>query len=95
MRFEDSISIARPPEVVFDYVVDPANLAQWQTSKTHVEQLTPGPPGPGTRIKERTKPPGGLGRSRMRVPGPGGPGVSCSTWVFDVCHCARLAGSTT
>jgi uncharacterized protein YndB with AHSA1/START domain len=56
MRLEQTFTVARPPEAVFDYMVEPGNLAAWQTSKTHVEQLTPGPPGPGTRIRERTKP---------------------------------------
>jgi len=51
--------VGRPPEVVFDYVTDPSKLADWQTSKTSVEQLSDGPPGPGTRLRERTKPPGG------------------------------------
>lgn len=59
MRVDESFSVARPPEVVFDYVTDPANLAAWQTTKTSVEQLTPGPPGLGTRLRERTKPPSG------------------------------------
>jgi uncharacterized protein YndB with AHSA1/START domain len=56
MRLEQTFIVHRSPEVVFDYVTDAANLAAWQTSKTHVEQLTPGPPGLGTRIRERTKP---------------------------------------
>ena len=56
MRVEETVAIARPPEVVFDYMSDPRNLAAWQTSKTSVEQLTPGPPGLGTRVRERTKP---------------------------------------
>jgi carbon monoxide dehydrogenase subunit G len=59
MRFEQTFTVARPPEAVFDYMTDPENLAAWQTSKTYVEQLTPGPPGLGTRVRERTKPPGG------------------------------------
>jgi uncharacterized protein YndB with AHSA1/START domain len=59
VRIEETFSVARPPEVVFDYLTDPANLAAWQTAKTSVDQLTPGPPGPGTRLRERTKPPGG------------------------------------
>ena len=59
MRVEDTVRIARPPEVVFDYVTEPANLAAWQTSKTSVEQLTPGPPGLGTRVREQTKLSGG------------------------------------
>ncbi len=40
-------------------MTEPSNLAAWQTSKTSVEQLTDGPPGLGTRVRERTKPPGG------------------------------------
>ncbi len=56
MRLEQTFTVARSPEAVFDYVTDAANLAAWQTSKTSVEQITPGPPGPGTRVRERTKP---------------------------------------
>ncbi len=59
MRLEQSFSVGRPPEIVFDYLTDPANLAAWQTSKTSVEQLTDGPPQLGTRVRERTKGPGG------------------------------------
>lgn len=59
MRIEESFTVGRPPEVVFDYLTDPATLADWQTTKTSVEQLTPGPPGKGTRFREVTKPPGG------------------------------------
>jgi uncharacterized protein YndB with AHSA1/START domain len=58
MRFEQELSISRPREDVFDYVTDPAKLASWQTSKTLVEPLTDGPSRLGTRIRERTKPPG-------------------------------------
>jgi uncharacterized protein YndB with AHSA1/START domain len=59
MRIEQTFTIARPPEAVFDYVTDARRLPQWQTTKTSVEQLTPGPPGLGTRLRERTKPPVG------------------------------------
>jgi carbon monoxide dehydrogenase subunit G len=59
MRVEQTFRVARPPEVVFDYMTDPANLCDWQTVKTSAEQITPGPPGLGTRIRERTKPPVG------------------------------------
>lgn len=45
------------PETVFDYMTNPANLRDWQTSKTSVELLTDGPPRLGTRVRERTKPP--------------------------------------
>ena len=59
MRIEQTFSVNRPPEIVFDYLTNPSNLAAWQTSKTSVEQLTDGPPQLGTRVRERTKPPGG------------------------------------
>ena len=55
MRIEQSFRVRRPPGEVFAYMVDPANLASWQTSKVSVEPLTDGPPRKGYRIKERTK----------------------------------------
>ena len=59
MRIEEVFHVARAPEIVFDYLTNPATLAEWQTAKTSVEQLSEGPPGLGTRVRERTKPPGG------------------------------------
>jgi uncharacterized protein YndB with AHSA1/START domain len=59
MRIEQTFAVGRPPEVVFDYLTDPSKLADWQTSKTSVEQLTDGAPRVGTRVRERTKAPGG------------------------------------
>ena len=58
MRFEQKFSIRRPPEDAFDYMTDTSKLASWQTHKTSVELLTEGPPRLGTRVRERTKPPG-------------------------------------
>lgn len=55
MRVDETFSVARSPEVVFDYVTDPSKLADWQTAHTSVEQLTNGPPKLGTRVRERTK----------------------------------------
>jgi uncharacterized protein YndB with AHSA1/START domain len=55
MRVEQSFTVSRPPDEVFRYMTDPANLASWQTSKVSVEPLTDGPPRSGYRIKERTK----------------------------------------
>jgi uncharacterized protein YndB with AHSA1/START domain len=59
MRISEKFVASAPPEVVFDYMTDPANLASWQTSKTLVEPLTEGPTRVGSRVRERTKPPGG------------------------------------
>jgi carbon monoxide dehydrogenase subunit G len=58
MRIDEMFTVAAPPEAVFDYMTDPANLAAWQTSKTSVEPLDDGPPRLGYRVRERTKPPG-------------------------------------
>lgn len=59
MRISETFVVAATPELVFDYMTDPANLAAWQTSKTLVEPLTEGPTRLGTRVRERTKPPAG------------------------------------
>jgi uncharacterized protein YndB with AHSA1/START domain len=55
MRIEQSFTVRRPPDEVFAYMVNPANLAAWQDSKVSVEPLTDGPPREGYRLKERTK----------------------------------------
>jgi uncharacterized protein YndB with AHSA1/START domain len=58
VRIEQTFAVASPPESVFDYLTDPENLAEWQTSKTRVEVLTAGPPREGYRVREWTKVPG-------------------------------------
>ena len=58
MRIGQTFHVASTPERVFDYMTDPANLRAWQTSKTRVEVLSEGPPGPGFRVREWTKVPG-------------------------------------
>ena len=59
LRVEETFTVARSPEAVFDYLTDPARLAEWQTSKTSVDPLTEGPMRQGSRVRERTKPPMG------------------------------------
>lgn len=95
MHVEETFTIARPIEAVFDYVTDPANLANWQTANTSVEKLTDGPPGPGSRFRERVR--GPLGRefeqvvefsefecpSRLRVHVVEGPYPIDGTWTFE------------
>jgi carbon monoxide dehydrogenase subunit G len=95
VRVEQTFSVARPPEVVFDYLTNPANLADWQTSKTSVEQLTDGAPRLGTRVRERTKGPGGrefeqvveftefLRPARVHVHVVEGPYPIDGTWSFE------------
>ncbi len=58
MRIEQTFEVANSPERVFDYITDPANLREWQTSKTRVEVLSAGAPRAGFRVREWTKVPG-------------------------------------
>jgi uncharacterized protein YndB with AHSA1/START domain len=44
-----------PPEVAFDYLVDPANRAQWQSSLARVEDVR-GPVAVGQRWVDVTRP---------------------------------------
>jgi uncharacterized protein YndB with AHSA1/START domain len=58
VRIAQTFHVAASPERVFDYMTDPANLRDWQTSKMRVEVLSDGPPGLGFRVREWTKVPG-------------------------------------
>src|SRR3954447_11497013 len=55
MRFTDEFFVARRPEEVFDFMVDPRHLARWQTTKTYVTPLTDNTVGVGFRVREGTK----------------------------------------
>ena len=50
-HIEGEITIARPPEDVFDYVADERNEPRFNPQMLSVEQLTPGPIGLGTRFR--------------------------------------------
>jgi uncharacterized protein YndB with AHSA1/START domain len=52
IAFEFDVEIDRPVAEVFAYVTDPAALPEWQTNTVEVEQLTDGPLGLGTRLRE-------------------------------------------
>ena len=47
-----------PAEVAFDYLVDPVNRPEWQTSLTSVELLDENPPHVGQRWYDVTRVPG-------------------------------------
>jgi len=49
--FEKSIFINRPQQEVFDFVTNPANAAQWESTTESAEWTTDGPPGVGSTIK--------------------------------------------
>ena len=57
MKFTNTITINRPARVVFAYLSNLENLPQWNYALSETRQLTPGPPGVGTRyLQTRTIP---------------------------------------
>lgn len=52
---EESVVIARSPQDVFDFIVDPANLPVWDASIVKAEQVGTGPVGLGTRNRGTSK----------------------------------------
>ena len=55
--FDATVSVTLPVDAAtaFDYLVEPRNRPQWQSSLGGVDVLTPGPPRKGTRWVDRTK----------------------------------------
>lgn len=52
---EETVFIARPPEVVFDYLSNADNLAVWGSSVVQAEQVGTNPVGVGTRSRGTSK----------------------------------------
>jgi uncharacterized protein YndB with AHSA1/START domain len=52
MRITEEFTVACSPEEVFAYMVNPENLAAWQTIKTFVTPLSEGEPRLGYRVRE-------------------------------------------
>ncbi len=50
-KFEIYEFIKRPPQDVFDYFSNPANLADWQSNTERAEWVTRGDPGVGSKFK--------------------------------------------
>jgi uncharacterized protein YndB with AHSA1/START domain len=55
IRIADEFLVAAPPDEVFAFMVDPGNLAKWQTIKTAATPLTDGPPRLGYRLREASR----------------------------------------
>lgn len=52
MKFTNTITIGRPRPTVFAYLANLENLPQWNYALADTQQLTPGPPGVGTRYRQ-------------------------------------------
>jgi carbon monoxide dehydrogenase subunit G len=50
IKVDREILVARPPDVVFDYLADVERFPQWQPAIEWAEQLTPGALAPETRL---------------------------------------------
>ena len=59
--YKSAVTIARPPEVIFPYLVEPALQAKW--SDVPMRPLTDGPLGPGSQLEVTF----GMGPLKARV----------------------------
>ena len=55
VSFEKSLFINRPQQEVFDYLSDPANDSEWQSSTISSEWTSEGPPGVGSTLNQSIK----------------------------------------
>lgn len=61
VRFEETFTVRRPPEDVFAFMVEPCNVAKWQTVKTYGDPAYRGfagarlPPAYGTKVRPRER----------------------------------------
>jgi carbon monoxide dehydrogenase subunit G len=52
ITWEKNKFINRPPQEVWDFISDPANLAQWLSGADYAEWTSEGPPGVGSTLIE-------------------------------------------
>jgi hypothetical protein len=52
IEHEVSIQLSRPVEQVFAFLVDTRNLPTWQSNLIEIEQLSEGPLGVGSQVRE-------------------------------------------
>jgi hypothetical protein len=58
-NFETTEFIQCPPQTVFEYLTNPANMAKWQANTVSAEWTSAGTPGIGSTFKVVSKAPGG------------------------------------
>ena len=64
MRTTFDVTLHAPQKVLYDYLGNPANRSEWQSSIIDLEVLTPGPTEVGTRWREQAK---GFGEFEMHI----------------------------
>jgi ligand-binding SRPBCC domain-containing protein len=67
-KVRETVEIRAPAERVWTIVhEDVKNFTKWTTNVSRVEQLTPGPPGKGTRLRYHLEIPGGIGSQVLEI----------------------------
>ena len=69
---ENSVEIARPPEVAFDYLSDMRNELKWNPDCQRMEKVTDGPVGLGTRFRAKWRASGVVEAECLRYDRPRG-----------------------
>jgi carbon monoxide dehydrogenase subunit G len=55
VRFELSVEIARPVHEVWEYLIEPENVPEWQSSAVSSHQISDGPIGLGTHLEDERR----------------------------------------
>jgi carbon monoxide dehydrogenase subunit G len=55
IRFELSVDIDRPVHEVWEYLTDPERVPEWQSSAESSHQITDGPMGVGTHLRDERR----------------------------------------
>jgi carbon monoxide dehydrogenase subunit G len=67
VRFELSVDIARPAHEVWEYLIEPENVPQWQASAVSSHQISDGPMGVGTHLEDERRFLGRRSKSEVEV----------------------------
>ncbi|TML09784.1 MAG: hypothetical protein E6F94_13385 [Actinobacteria bacterium] len=67
VRFELSVEIARPLHEVWEYLIEPENVPEWQASASSSHQISDGAMGVGTHLEDERRFLGRRARSEVEV----------------------------
>ena len=67
VRFEFSVEIAKPVHEVWEYLIEPENVPEWQASAASSHQISDGEMGVGTHLQDERRFLGRRARSEVEV----------------------------
>jgi carbon monoxide dehydrogenase subunit G len=67
VRFELSVEIAKPTHEVWEYLIEPENVPEWQASAASSHQISDGEMGVGTHLQDERRFLGRRARSEVEV----------------------------